>query len=115
MYFICFILGAILTIILYQFIIYIVTPRLYITKVDYTIVLKNKDSIKNLNSFSKYYWNDIALGRDLKIIDDYTAQIRSNTFNEDNYIFDLIDVNFDINYEDIYINYTKSQIKPIIK
>lgn len=97
------------------FIVNVVINHINLIKVDYVLVLKGDDgkTIKPLANFTKFYWNDKNAVKDIKLINSYCDDIRSNLKDEDNYLLDMITENFEVDFTKIYVEHIRATIKPL--
>ena len=91
------------------------SKRMTLIKTNYTIQLKNEDGTvaKELNSFTKFYWNNKSAENDIRILMDYCDDIRMNIVYDDNYLAEMIDENFVIDNTKIFLRHESSNIKPV--
>lgn len=112
---ISFSLGLLIGIVGIMFVLSALINHINLIKVDYVLILKGEDgkTIKPLANFTKFYWNDKNAVKDIKLINAYCDDIRSNLQDEDNYLLEMINENFDLDFTKIYVDHIKATVKPL--
>lgn len=93
----------------------LISSKINIIKNDYELILKGDDGkvIKKLGSFTKFYWNDKNSNKDIRTLMQYCDDIRTSLIRDDNYLFHMIDENYEVDYTKVYLIYEPSKIKPL--
>lgn len=106
-----FILGFVCVIGIFK----LFSSNMTLVKINYSLLLKNEDGsvAKELSNFTKFYWNNKSANNDVRKLMDYCDDIRMNLVDDNNYLAEMIDENFDIDVTRVYLRHETSKIKPV--